>query len=102
MSTDYNSPLTFLPIRNDLYTAHELMTGFDPGNFKSLLNIPDFQTYVYFVKNGRSLPQKPYAGMMEAIHDNSILQAMYHFINGLSKPTAAIMGGHGEERSSEN
>lgn len=102
MSTDYSSPLTFLPIRNDLYTAQELMTGFDPGNFKSLLNIPDFQTYVYFVKNGRSLPQKPYAGMMEAIHDNSILQAMFHFINGLSKPTAAIMGGHGEERGSEN
>lgn len=38
---------------------------------------------------------------MEALHDNSILQAMFSFISLLKKPTAAIMGGHTEVRGSE-
>ncbi len=102
MDIDHSSPLLFQPIRNELYSSKELMSGFDPNDFRSMARIPDFQSYLYYVINGRGLPNKPYAGMMEAIHDNSILQAMYRFIKATGKPTAAIMGGHSEDRGTDN
>jgi len=100
MDTDYSSPITFQPVRNSLYTGKELTLGFDPKIPESVARCVDFKTYEYFVKNGSSRPSKPYAGMMEALHDNSILQAMYNFITLMKKPTAAIMGGHSEDRGS--
>jgi predicted Rossmann-fold nucleotide-binding protein len=60
----------------------------------------DFKTFQYFVRKGRATPGDPYAGMMEALHDNSILQAMFAFLKQGAKPAAAVMGGHREERGS--
>ena len=77
------------------------MDGFDIANPMSIKSLPDFQTYVYFVSNGKATPDDPYAGMMEALHDNSILQAMFSFLEEMAKPTAAIMGGHKVKRDSE-
>ena len=37
--------------------------------------------------------------MMEALHDNSMLQAMFSFLASEAK-TVAITGGHGEPRKS--
>jgi predicted Rossmann-fold nucleotide-binding protein len=75
------------------------MAGFDPAKPASMADIPDFSTYRYFVVNGRATPADPYAGMMEALHDNSILQAMFRFLDNQPQ-TAAIMGGHNELRGS--
>jgi len=97
--TERNIP--FRPIRDGLYTSAELSAGFDPNEPKSLAEMADFRTFRYFVINGRATPEHPYAGMMEALHDNSILQAMFAFLGGRNR-IAAIMGGHREIRGSAN
>lgn len=93
--------LPFQPIRSSLYESKELMRGFDVGDPTSHGRIPDFLTYVYFVVNGRATPNSRDAGMMEALHDNSILRAMWKFVADRKQPTAAIMGGHKEPRGSK-
>lgn len=93
--------LPFQPIRSTLYESKELMQGFEIGDATSHRRIPDFLTYVYFVVNGRASPNSRDAGMMEALHDNSILRAMWKFIADRKQPTAAIMGGHKEPRGSK-
>lgn len=95
-----NAQLPFQPIRNELYSSRELMTGFDAADPQSMARIPDFQVFVYFVANGRATPADPYASMMEGLHDNSILRAMFRFLHDSKQPTAAIMGGHKEPRGS--
>lgn len=61
----------------------------------------DFRTFQYFVRYGRATPKDPYVGMMEALHDNSILRAMFACLDG-HKRKAAIMGGHREQRGTPN
>lgn len=92
--------LPFQPIRGKLYSSRELMRGFDPGDNQSISRTPDFESYVYFVLNGRAAPKNPYAGMMQALHDNSILRSMYSYLDRVQRPAVAIMGGHKEERGS--
>jgi predicted Rossmann-fold nucleotide-binding protein len=92
--------LPFHPIRAELYTSTELMRGFDPARPESYTETTDFRIYRYFVAHGGSASIDPYAGMMEALHDNYILRAMTEFVHASSKPTVAIMGGHDESRSS--
>jgi predicted Rossmann-fold nucleotide-binding protein len=91
--------LPFKPIRGSLYDSRELLEGFDPARPQSLTRVPDFQTYRYFVMKGRAAPADAVAGMMEALHDNSILEAMLEFLARHPK-IAAIMGGHDEPRGS--
>lgn len=99
--TDTRNELPFQPIRSSLYSSRELMNGFVPDDGQSLALTPDFRSFVYFVVNGRAAPTDPYAGMMEALHDNSILRAMYAYLREIGRPAAAIMGGHREERGSQ-
>lgn len=91
--------LPFKPIRGSLYDPRELLAGFDPSRPQSLAQVPDFRTYRYFVMKGRAAPADAVAGMMEALHDNSILEAMLEFLTHHPK-IAAIMGGHDEPRGS--
>lgn len=98
--TNTRSELPFQPIRSTLYSSRELMDGFVPDDGQSLAITPDFRSFVYFVTNGRAAPTDPYAGMMQALHDNSILRAMYAHLKEVGRPAAAIMGGHREERGS--
>lgn len=88
----------FEPVRNSLYTSMELLSGFDPDNPDSMQSTLDFQSYVYFVRNGRATPHHPYAGMLQVMHDGSIARAMYEFIAAYGRPAVAIMGGHKEIR----
>lgn len=96
--------LPFQPIRSELYTSAELSAGFNASRPESMSEMRDFQTYRYFVRQGRATPADPYAGMMEALHDNSILQAMFAFLKEQreqkNRKIAAIMGGHREPRGS--
>ena len=66
----------FQPIRQTLYTSLELMDGYDPAEPDSMAQTLDFRSYRYFVANGGAAPTDPYAGMMEALHDNSMMRAM--------------------------
>lgn len=95
-----SSDLPFQPIRNTLYSSKELMSGYDPANPDSMASTFDFESYRYYVRCGGSAVTDPYAGMMEALHDNSILRAMTKLLQEVKKPTVAIMGGHNLQRDS--
>ncbi|GJO09365.1 LOG family protein [Mycobacterium marinum] len=94
-----NMDIPFQPLRNSLYTSLELMSGFDPERPLSAAETLDFQTYRYFTANGGACPNDPYAGMMQALHDHSIMRAISKFFTSVEVPTVAIMGGHDVPRS---
>lgn len=93
--------LPFQPIRSGLYTSSELSAGFDSARPESMTEMADFRTYQYFKMNGRASPADEFVGMMEALHDNSILQAMFAFLAERHR-VVAVMGGHREVRGSTN
>jgi predicted Rossmann-fold nucleotide-binding protein len=90
----------FQPIRDTVYRSRELMAGLTVDDPHSLTRSVDFRSFRYFVVNGRSSPTNKQAGLMEALHDNSILRAMWAHLKAARRPAAALMGGHGEERGS--
>lgn len=102
MNTKNDNPeVPFQPIRRDLYSSLELLEGFDLKSPESYVTTPDFQSYQYFVQTGGAASTDPYAGMMEALHDNSIMRAMLRYLQELkdsSTSIVAIMGGHNEPR----
>ncbi|MBY0324886.1 MAG: hypothetical protein K2X72_39660 [Reyranella sp.] len=90
----------FQPIRDTLYRSGELMAAFADGDPQSIVQSLDFRTFRYFVANGRTAPNNPNAGRMQALHDSSMLRAMWAYLDTARRPAAAIMGGHGEARGS--
>ncbi|MGJ6122326.1 hypothetical protein QN239_07095 [Mycolicibacterium sp. Y3] len=69
------------------------MAGFDPDNPDSIADTLDFKIYRYYITEGANFPTDAVAGMMEALADNSIAQAMFSYV-GKELKVAAIMGGH--------
>lgn len=62
----------FNPTQGVLYNPFDLLENFDPDNALSLTSTPDFQSFIYFLQQGRTTISDPYAAMMEALHDASI------------------------------
>ena len=88
--------LPFTPIRPNLYSPSELYHGLS-RNAGSFLTTPDFAIYSFWVKSGRSRPTDFLTPMMQALHDNSITQALLEFV--ADKQVVAIMGGHDLSRN---
>ena len=93
----------FNPIRTGVYTADELLSGYNPAIPASVTASLDYNSYVYFQQQGRTAVTDPYAGMMEAVHDASVIRGMnaflaQHLVAG--RLPVAIMGGHREQRGS--
>jgi predicted Rossmann-fold nucleotide-binding protein len=99
---DAKPEVPFQPIRPNLYSSLELLLGFDSTKPESYITTLDFQSYQYYVATGGAASTDPYAGMMEALHDNSIMRAMTRYLRDTAKPIVAIMGGHNEERKTDN
>ncbi|VBA53946.1 LOG family protein [Mycobacterium attenuatum] len=97
-----NLEVPFQPLRNSLYTSLELMSGFETHRPLSFADTLDFRSYRYFTANGGACPTDPYAGMMQALHDHSIMRALTMFFHTVEAPTVAIMGGHDETRTTTN
>ncbi|WP_458098032.1 endonuclease/exonuclease/phosphatase family protein [Roseomonas sp. WA12] len=89
----------FTPFRGSLYTAEELSAGFDPARPASFAETLDFRTYRHFVMQGGAAPQDSLASMLQALHDNSISQALVAHLRGEQR-VVAIMGGHKLPRDS--
>ncbi len=89
--------LPFDPIRSNLYTTDELYLGIRPGDVKSFVLTPDFAIYKFWVSAGKSRPNDYIVPMMQALHDNSITQALLDFVKG--SQVLGIMGGHNLRRS---
>ncbi|QBF26740.1 hypothetical protein EXN22_13920 [Pseudomonas tructae] len=94
----------FNPIHDGLYSADELLSGFTPDNPLSVIDTADYLSYLYFQQNGRTTITDPFAGMMQALHDASIVQGMNKFLHDhleKGRRPVAIMGGHRENRGSD-
>ena len=90
--------LPYSPLRWKLYDGLELFQGFDPADPASWSQTTDFAIYRHFVVEGRAPAANPFMSMMQALHDNSISQALLHAVAG--RKVAAIMGGHKMARNS--
>lgn len=90
--------LPYQPIPQKLYSSADLFQGFDPNDSKSWVETLDFRIYRHFVTEGRTAPYNPYMGMMQALHDNAIMEATSSFIDGRS--VVAIIGDHELPRNS--
>ncbi|WP_156338470.1 LOG family protein [Chondromyces crocatus] len=90
--------LPYEPMRRRLYTPADLFQGFDPANSASFAHTVDFAIYQHYVEQGRTAPENPYVGMVQAMHDNTITRAKTLFTAG--RRVAAIMGGHKMSRTS--
>ena len=94
----------FNPINDKLYGPFELLQDFDPNNPMSVVKTPDYRSYIYFQQQGRTTISDPYAAMMEALHDASIVRGMNAFLETemqAGRRPVAIMGGHQEPRGSK-
>jgi hypothetical protein len=93
----------FNPVHEGLYSANELLDGYDPANPASVVNTIDYRCFIYFEQQGRTTVSDPYAGSMQAIHDASVVRGMNVFLASHFKQgrrPVAIMGGHREVRGS--
>jgi predicted Rossmann-fold nucleotide-binding protein len=94
----------FNPIHDQLYNPFELLEHFNPENALSLPATPDFQCFLYFHQQGGTTISDPYAAMMEALHDTSVVREMNAFLTAemqAGRRPVAIMGGHREPRGSK-
>ncbi len=91
--------LPYEPIPQQLYTPVTLFQGFKPDEPASWGRTVDFAIYRHFVMEGRDAPTNPYFGMMQALHDNAIMQCTKMLIAG--RRIAAIMGDHTMRRDSD-
>jgi len=91
--------LPFQPIRQSLYSAQELLEGYDPADWRSLGKMRDQMIYRFFISEGRGTPESHFSSMMEALHDNSISQALDEVL-GAWKRVVGVMGDHRLERNS--
>lgn len=86
------------PFRAELYTKETLFTGYEVGNQASYENTPDKKIYDHTDKGKES--DDIYETLARRLHDNSITDAMYDFLEGYDeKKVVAIMGGHGLSRA---
>lgn len=91
--------LPYHPFRNHLYTAKELLQGYEYGNFASFLTqSQDGQIYRHYKKMSRN---HVISTLMERIHDHAIDAALEKLlsINNRKMRSVGIMGGHSCKRN---
>ncbi|XUM24088.1 hypothetical protein ACRAVF_13175 [Bradyrhizobium oligotrophicum S58] len=81
-----------------LYTADDLLGGFNPWDQMGYTLSRDFAIYREFVGNGGPLPASLAVRAAQAEHDAAIADALRLFLKTVQRPLVGIMGGHGVGR----
>jgi predicted Rossmann-fold nucleotide-binding protein len=92
--TRVGSNATMSNSRKGLYTASQLLKGFDPRRPMSYLDMWDFKTFRQFVKNGGAAPTSLKVRQTQALHDASISDSLRRYL-ATHLRIVGIMGGHG-------
>jgi predicted Rossmann-fold nucleotide-binding protein len=79
--------------RRGLYTAEQLLRGFDPEKPMSYLNTWDFKTFTRFVVDGGAAPAWLRVRSAQAKHDSNISDALRSYLFTHTR-LVGIMGGH--------
>lgn len=85
--------------RSELYTAEELLAGFDPGSRRGFVSTWDFQQFIEFKRSGADSPPLLETRLKQASHDAHIAHALMQFLAG-APPLVGVMGGHKLRRDS--
>jgi predicted Rossmann-fold nucleotide-binding protein len=94
-------PFSFEPFRKKMYSSRELFDGFDASKPQSYAATSDFVIYREYIMAGKYAPRDYFTAMMEALHDNSVTQALSEFLNRRKARAVAVMGGHKLPRRSD-
>ncbi|MFJ5546280.1 hypothetical protein [Streptomyces sp. NPDC093225] len=79
--------------RRRLYTAEELLDGFDPDSSLGFTSTRDFVIFRRFVLDGASTPGSLEVRRRQAVHDAGISWALGAHLDR-SRPLVGVMGGH--------
>lgn len=85
--------LPFDPLRQGLYSAHDLFGDVSLEDPDSYASCADIQVLSYFVKFGKNPTTEAAASTVEALHDNSISLATQRVL-ATHERVVAVMGGH--------
>ncbi|MGY3450350.1 SLOG cluster 4 domain-containing protein [Bradyrhizobium sp. USDA 4353] len=88
--------MTVIP--RQLYTADDLLGGFNPWDKMGYTLSQDFAIYREFAMNGGPLPATLAIRAAQAEHDAAIADALRVFLKTVQRPLVGIMGGHGLTR----
>ncbi len=86
--------LPFKPFRAKLYSPAELYESFDPADPCSYCDCADAEIYRYWHDTGRATVTSIVDAMFRGMHDRSISDALYEFLDAAQTEVVAIMGGH--------
>lgn len=95
-----DNQLPFNPLRESLYTPSDLFSQYSIEDTESYCSCTDIQIYSYFVRHGRNPATRRSVSNLEALHDDSISQALHKTLKKYSR-IVAIMGGHEMIRGTE-
>src|SRR5438094_1826587 len=95
----FSPGLPFNPLRESLYTPADLFAAFDLDDGSSYEKCADISVLSYFVRMGKNPTRDSGASTLEALHDNSISQAVQTLLTQ-HQDVVAVMGGHGMVRGS--
>ncbi len=93
-----NGDRPFSAHRARLYTPDELFAGFDRHDPDGYAATFDARVYRHWVDTGRQHPASIEESLARRLHDHSITDVLHEALR--DRRPAAIMGGHGIERSS--
>ena len=88
------------PSAGKLYSAEDLMRGFNPWDPMGFTLTHDFSIYRKFTADGGIAPLSLSVRLAQAEHDAKIGDALREFLKNVQRPIVGIMGGHGVSRDS--
>lgn len=88
-------------IPNELYTADDLLGGFNPWDKMGYALSRDFAIYREFSSNRGPVPISLAVRRAQAEHDAAIAEALRAFLRTMQRPLVGIMGGHSLPRDHE-
>ncbi|MEH2480434.1 putative Rossmann-fold nucleotide-binding protein [Nitrobacteraceae bacterium AZCC 2146] len=84
-----------------LYSASDLLDGFNPWDPMGYMLTRDFSVFRQFVTDGGPVPASIAVRMSQAEHDAGIADALRRFLSYMQRPLVGVMGGHGVARNSD-
>jgi predicted Rossmann-fold nucleotide-binding protein len=83
-----------------LYSASDLIEGFNPWDLLGYTLSRDFSIFRQFVLDGGPVPASLAVRTAQADHDAVIADALRQFLKNIRRPLVGFMGGHGVPRDS--
>jgi predicted Rossmann-fold nucleotide-binding protein len=84
-----------------LYTASDLIDGFNPFDDLGFTLSRDFAIFRQFAIDGGPMPPSLEVRTAQADHDSAIADALRSFLNEVRRPLVGIMGGHAAKRNGQ-